>query len=215
MSQDVLPLHRNLCCPGPRHRRSTPRDVAIFSICEATIDRSGASSKNREKKEHLEEPSYWDFAQRCDVSGLQMLLQRMQPLNWETAIVSRWWPVCWNIVGWNETFQSVLVLAGNVADHKSAQLKKNMKLRVYSLTILHGGVLAFSCRDLSAERLLSMHSSCYRTRCYVLMILHWAASTAPVICVGLIWISLKIQTGDVEKGKCKWISYKIISDCMK
>ena len=49
--------------PGPRKWRSTPRDVAIFSlsfcffgraknlgICEATKDHSGASSKNRSKE---------------------------------------------------------------------------------------------------------------------------------------------------------------------
>ena len=49
-----------------------PRDVAIFflsffffgqaknfGICEATKDRSDASSRNREKKEHLED-SDWD-----------------------------------------------------------------------------------------------------------------------------------------------------------
>ena len=52
---------------------STPRNVIIFSlsffffgpakklgICEATKNRSSAFSKNREKKEHLEEPSDWD-----------------------------------------------------------------------------------------------------------------------------------------------------------
>ena len=50
--------------------RSNPRYVALFSlsffffgraknlgICEAAKDQSGTSSKNREKKEHLEEPS--------------------------------------------------------------------------------------------------------------------------------------------------------------
>ena len=54
--------------PRPRKWRSTPRNVAIFSlsvfffghaknpgICEAAKDRSGASSTNREKKKHLEE----------------------------------------------------------------------------------------------------------------------------------------------------------------
>ena len=34
--------------------------VKNLGICEATKDRSGASSRNREKKEHLEEPSDWD-----------------------------------------------------------------------------------------------------------------------------------------------------------
>ena len=46
-----------------------------LGICEAAKDCSGASSKKREKKEHLEEPSDWTaFAQCCDVTGLQMLL---------------------------------------------------------------------------------------------------------------------------------------------
>ena len=42
-----------------------------FGIREATRDRSGASSRNREKKEHLED-SDWDKLR--DVVGLQMLL---------------------------------------------------------------------------------------------------------------------------------------------
>ena len=64
--------------------RSTPRDVAIFSlsflffglaknlgICEATKDSSGASSRNREQKEHLEElQTGTDFERRCDIIGL-------------------------------------------------------------------------------------------------------------------------------------------------
>ena len=71
-SPDVLPLGHDFCHPGPWKWRSTPRDVAIFSlsffffgsaknlgICESTKDRSGVSSRNREKKEHLEEPSDW------------------------------------------------------------------------------------------------------------------------------------------------------------
>ena len=53
-----------------------------LGICEAVRVSSGASSKNREKKEHLEEPSNWDsLCGGFDVTGLQMLLQRMQTLN--------------------------------------------------------------------------------------------------------------------------------------
>ena len=51
----------------PRPRKSTIytmqcRHFLSFSLrfCEATQDRSGASSINREKKEHLEEPSKWN-----------------------------------------------------------------------------------------------------------------------------------------------------------
>ena len=78
---------------------STPCNVTILSlsffffrptkslgICEATKDSSSASSKKRESKEHLEEPS-----------GLESLpaelwhkcsLRSMQTLNWDTASVS-------------------------------------------------------------------------------------------------------------------------------
>ena len=91
-SPDVLPLCHDFCRPGPRKWRSTPRDVAIFSlsifffgcakdlgICEATKDRSYASSNNREKKEHLEELQIETaFMWRRDVIGLQMLLWRIQ-----------------------------------------------------------------------------------------------------------------------------------------
>ena len=48
-----------------------------LGICEAAKESSGASSKNREKKEHLEEP--------LDRDSLQKLLWRMQTLNWDTA----------------------------------------------------------------------------------------------------------------------------------
>ena len=88
VSPDVLSLRYNFCRPGPRKWRSTPRDVAIFSlsffffghkknlrICEATKDRNSASSRNREQKEHLEElQTGTDFTQRCDVIVLQMLV---------------------------------------------------------------------------------------------------------------------------------------------
>ena len=58
-----------------------------LGICEATKDRSGASSRNREKKEHLEElQTGTDFTLHCDIIGLQMLLWRMQSLYWHTAI---------------------------------------------------------------------------------------------------------------------------------
>ena len=91
-SPDVLPLRHHFCRPGPRKWRSTPRDVAIFSlsffffghaknlgICEATKDRSGASSRNREQKEPLEElQTGTDFMWCCDVIGLQILVWRMQ-----------------------------------------------------------------------------------------------------------------------------------------
>ena len=71
---DVLLLRHDFCRPGPHKWRPTPGNVAIFSlsflffgcaknlgICEAMKDRSGASSRNREKKEHLEEPSDWGY----------------------------------------------------------------------------------------------------------------------------------------------------------
>ena len=83
-------LRHDFCRPGPQKWRTTPRDVAIFSlsyfffgraknlgICEATKDRSGASSRNREEKEC--------FARCCDVTGLQMLLWRIQNLNQNPA----------------------------------------------------------------------------------------------------------------------------------
>ena len=86
-SPDVLPLRHHFCRPGPRKWRSTPRDVAIFSlsffffgwaknlgICKTTSDRSSASSRNREKKEHLGElQSGTDFLWQCDVIGLQLI----------------------------------------------------------------------------------------------------------------------------------------------
>ena len=63
VSPDVLHLCQDFCRPGPRKWRSTPHDVAIFSlslfffgraknlgICEATKDRSGASSRNRRRR---------------------------------------------------------------------------------------------------------------------------------------------------------------------
>ena len=37
-----------------------------FGICEATKDRSGASSKDREKEEHVEEASDWDSQKDAD-----------------------------------------------------------------------------------------------------------------------------------------------------
>ena len=54
-----------------------------LGIWEATKDCSGASSKNREKTEHLEELS------DCDSLHASLLLRRMQTLNWDTANVSQ------------------------------------------------------------------------------------------------------------------------------
>ena len=66
MSRNVLLLRHDFCCPGPRKWWSTSRDVALFSlsffssgcaknlgICEAAKDSSRASSKKREREEHL------------------------------------------------------------------------------------------------------------------------------------------------------------------
>ena len=52
----------------------------LMSWFLATKDNSGASSKMREKKEHLN----WDSLHEV----LQMLLWRMQTLNWDTATVT-------------------------------------------------------------------------------------------------------------------------------
>ena len=62
-SRRVSPSRHDFCHPGPRKWRSTPRDVAIFSlslfffgraknlgICEDTKDSSGASFKKSEKE---------------------------------------------------------------------------------------------------------------------------------------------------------------------
>ena len=46
------------CKSDDIHHAKSP--FSFLGICEATKDRSGASSRNREKKEHLEEPSDWD-----------------------------------------------------------------------------------------------------------------------------------------------------------
>ena len=56
-----------------------------LGICEATKDSSGASSKKREKKEHLEEPSNRDSHR--ELLWRNWLLWRMQTLNWDTAAV--------------------------------------------------------------------------------------------------------------------------------
>ena len=79
---DILPLNHDFRHPGPQKWRSTPHDVTIFSlfffffgcaknleICEAAKDSSRASSKKREKKEHLN----WD--------SLRVALWHNCPLN--------------------------------------------------------------------------------------------------------------------------------------
>ena len=43
-----------------------------LGICEAMKDRSGASSKNREKKEHLEEPSDWDSSHNAPLQDADL-----------------------------------------------------------------------------------------------------------------------------------------------
>ena len=70
-SPDVLLLHHDFCRPGPWKWRSTPRDVAIFSLSSLCI-------LQKQGKEGA-------FVRCSDVIVPQMLLWRMQTLNWDTV----------------------------------------------------------------------------------------------------------------------------------
>ena len=88
-SPDVLPLRLDFCHPGPRTWQSASRDAAIFFLSFSGVQRilgyvrprrivAVHPPERRKRRLHLEEPSNWD-------SLLQMLLWRMQTLNWDTA----------------------------------------------------------------------------------------------------------------------------------
>ena len=97
-SPDVLPLRHDFCRPDPQQWWSMPCDVTLFSFLLNFRARKeswdmwaleGASSKKKEKKEHLEEPLNWD--------NLCAALWRSWPsnaplkdadLNWDTADIS-------------------------------------------------------------------------------------------------------------------------------
>ena len=67
------------------------RPAKNLGICEAMKDSSCASSKNRGKKDAFVSCIWRSlqigtaFARRSDIIGLQMLLRRLQTMNWDTA----------------------------------------------------------------------------------------------------------------------------------